>query len=384
MLKAKKWFNGKAKNISFIVTERCQLACKYCYEVHKDHNTDMTFETAKRAVDLIFSDESMCSAPAVIWDFIGGEPLLMIDLIAQISDYAIEKAHACGHLWKDNYLFSIATNGLLYQNQRVQDYIQKHKEHLSITISIDGVRERHTQQRIYRNGKGSFDDVLPNVRQWISDFQFTSVKSTISHEDVPFVRDSVLFLYELGVTNVHMNTVYEDVWIKEDSEVYEKQLYMLAEDILSKKLYNEHTCSLFDETIGNPLPLSYDKNWCGCSEMLAIDAEGYLYPCIRFKRFSLSHKPARTIGNVNSGFDRNRMRPFQTLTRSIISDPKCLTCPVASGCGWCQGLNYDLSQMGTIFNRCTFICDLHKARVKANNYYWSAIREAEHKWGLDL
>ncbi len=384
MLRVQKWFDGKAKNISFIVTERCQLACKYCYEVRKKDKSDMTFETAKKAIDLILEDESVCNMPAVIWDFIGGEPLLKIDLIAQISDYIVEKTQTCGHPWMNNYLFAMATNGLLYQEQNVQDYIQKYRDHLSITISIDGVRERHNQQRVYRNGKGSFDDVLPNVQQWISDFQFTSVKSTIAHEDIPYIRDSVLFLYDLGITNVHMNTVYEDVWVEEDTDKYEQQLYLLAEDILSRRLYNMHTCSLFDEAIGNPLPLSYNKNWCGCGEMLAIDAQGNFYPCIRFKDFSLSQKPARTIGNIDIGFDRNRMRPFQVLTRNMISNSECLTCLVASGCGWCQGLNYDLSQLGTIFNRCTFNCNLHKARVKANNYYWSTLREIESKWGMDI
>ena len=91
MLRVQKWFDGKAKNISFIVTERCQLACKYCYEVHKKDKSDMTFETAKKAIDLILEDESVCNTPAVIWDFIGGEPLLKIDLITQISDYIVEK-----------------------------------------------------------------------------------------------------------------------------------------------------------------------------------------------------------------------------------------------------------------------------------------------------
>ena len=384
MLKVQKWYDGKAKNISFIVTERCQLACKYCYEVQKDYSSDMTFETAKKAIDFILGDDNICNTPAVIWDFIGGEPLLLIDLIAQISDYIIERTIKLNHRWRESYLFSLATNGLLYRDERVQKYIAKHKEHLSISISIDGIRERHNQQRVYRNGKGSFDDVLPNVQQWISDFKFTSVKSTIAHDDVKYVKDSVLFLYKLGVTNVHMNTVYEDVWTEEDAYLFENQLYDLADEILRKQLYNQHTCSLFDESIGNPLPPSYDKNWCGCGEMLAIDYRGDLFPCIRFNKFSLSRRTARTIGNIADGLNRNAMRPFQVLSRSMISDNECLTCRVASGCGWCQGLNYDVSISGTIFYRCTHICGMHKARVKANNYFWSELRSTEQKWGQEL
>lgn len=384
MLKTQKWYDGNAKNISFIVTERCQLACKYCYEVGKDYSSDMTFETAKRAVDLILCNDEICNKSAVIWDFIGGEPLLMIDLVSKISDYIIERTKELNHRWKDAYLFSMATNGLLYNSERVQKYIAKHKDHLSISISIDGVRERHNQQRIYSNGEGSFDDVLPNVKQWISDFGFTSVKSTIAHDDIKYVKDSVLFLYQLGVTNVHMNTVYEVVWTEDDAKLFENQLYELADEILKNEFYNSHTCSLFDESIGNPLPRTYDKNWCGCGEMLAIDHKGYIYPCIRFNKFSLSKKQHRVIGNIYEGLNRNAMRPFLVLSRRMICEEKCLNCHVASGCGWCQGLNYDESTTGTIFNRCTNICEMHKARVKANNYYWSVLRTKEQKWGQQL
>ncbi len=380
MVQFKTWFDGKAKNISFVVTERCQLACKYCYEVRKDYSSDMDYSTAKKAIDIILQTPWICNTPAVIWEFIGGEPLLMIDLISMIADYIVCETKKLNHIWKEHYMFSIATNGLLYMDKRVQDFISKHQGHVSISISIDGTKERHDSQRVYINGKGSFDDVLPNVKQWVKDFSYTSVKSTISHNDMPFIRDSVLFLFSLGVNNVHMNPVYEDVWTKQDAEMYEEQLYLLADEILDRKLYLHHSCSLFDETIGSPLTASDNNNWCGCGEMIAINYTGHFFPCIRFADFSLSNHPARVIGDINNGFIKDLMRPFQMLSRSLISEGKCMTCTVSSGCGWCQGLNYDLSEYGTIYNRCTNICELHKSRVRANNYYWASLREREKKW----
>ena len=38
------WKGGIAKNITFIVTKDCQLACKYCYLVGKNSKERMTFE----------------------------------------------------------------------------------------------------------------------------------------------------------------------------------------------------------------------------------------------------------------------------------------------------------------------------------------------------
>jgi len=40
---------------------------------------------------------------------------------------------------------------------------------------------------------------------------------------------------------------------------------------------------------------------------------------------------------------------------------------------WCQGENYDAADTPTIYQRSTAICKMHKARVRANNYYWNKL-----------
>ena len=44
---AEAWQDGSAKNITFIVTKDCQLACKYCYLVGKNSKERMSWEVAK-------------------------------------------------------------------------------------------------------------------------------------------------------------------------------------------------------------------------------------------------------------------------------------------------------------------------------------------------
>ena len=51
------WKNGMAKNITFIVTKDCQLACKYCYLVGKNEKERMSWDVAKKAIDYISSIE---------------------------------------------------------------------------------------------------------------------------------------------------------------------------------------------------------------------------------------------------------------------------------------------------------------------------------------
>ena len=81
------WHHGQAKSITFIVTKDCQLACKYCYLVGKNIQERMTWEIAQKAIDYILDREEDFPQESVVWDFIGGEPFLEIDLIDRICDY---------------------------------------------------------------------------------------------------------------------------------------------------------------------------------------------------------------------------------------------------------------------------------------------------------
>ena len=88
------WQGGMAKNITFIVTKDCQLACKYCYLVGKNTKERMSWDVAKQAIDYILDKEydDCFNYESVVFDFIGGEPFLEIDLIDKICDYIKQAA----------------------------------------------------------------------------------------------------------------------------------------------------------------------------------------------------------------------------------------------------------------------------------------------------
>ena len=117
------WKEGQAKSITFIVTKDCQLACKYCYLVGKNSNERMPWEVAKCAIDYILANENMFKEESVIWDFIGGEPFLEIELIDKICDYIKMELFRLDHHWFNSYRFSFSTNGINYDSQKVQNFI---------------------------------------------------------------------------------------------------------------------------------------------------------------------------------------------------------------------------------------------------------------------
>ena len=368
------WQEGIAKSVTFIVTKDCQLACKYCYLVGKNTKERMSFETAKHTIDYILNDREQFGQNSVIWDFIGGEPFIEIDLIDSICDYIKVQLYEKQHPWFDSYRFNFSTNGINYHEEKVQHYIKKNHDHLSIGITIDGTQMKHDLNRVYKNGKGSYEDVIRNIPLWLEQFPNGGTKVTISSPDIPYIKESVLHLYSLGIKVININCVFENVWQENDDLIFEEQLLQLADAIIDGDYYKEYTCSFFSEFVGKPMDKVRDnKNWCGAGMMLAVDAAGMFYPCTRFAEYSLRNKKAAIIGNVHEGISRNLLRPFLTLDRCTQSLCECIECEVASGCAWCQAENYDSAETNTIYQRSTAICKMHKARVRANNYYWNKL-----------
>lgn len=384
---SKSWQEGLSKNITFIVTKDCQLACKYCYLVGKNSKERMPWEVAKQTIDYILDHERYFREESVIWDFIGGEPFLEIDLIDRICDYLKIEMFRRNHHWFNSYRFSFSTNGINYHTEKVQDFIKKNQKHLSIGITIDGTKRKHDLNRIWKTPKmeqgiqpmpgnehGSYDDVIKNIPLWLEQFPDGATKVTISSRDIPYVYESVLHLFEIGIHEVNINCVFEDVWNMGDDIMLEEQLMQLADAIIDGGYYHDYTCSFFSEYIGKPIDSKIDNlNWCGAGRMLAVDAAGNFYPCTRFAAYSLRSKKPIIIGNIHDGIDQNKLRPFLTLDRTTQSPKECIDCEVASGCAWCQGENYDAADTPTIYQRATAICKMHKARVRANNYYWNKL-----------
>ena len=371
------WQDGMAKNITFIVTKDCQLACKYCYLVGKNEKERMSWDVAKKAIDYILNNEQDFKESSVVWDFIGGEPFLEIELINKICDYLKLEMFRRNHHWFDSYRFSFSTNGINYHTDKVQNFIKKNREHLSIGITIDGTEKKHDLNRIWKGDgpeQGSYKDVVKNIPLWLSQFPGGGTKVTISNADIPYIKESVLHLYSLGIHEVNINVVFEDVWNEGDDALFEEQLMQLADAIIDNDLYKENICSFFTEQMGKPMDCVLENgNWCGAGRMLSIDAAGNFYPCTRFAQYSLRDKKAWIIGNIHEGIDKNKIRAFLSLDRCTQSTQECIDCEVASGCAWCQGENYDAAETPTVYQRSTAICKMHKARVRANNYYWNKL-----------
>lgn len=375
------------KNITVVLTEECNFRCKYCYMVGKNSRKRMSADVARKAVDYFLEHRDLFPEPESSWDFIGGEPLLETELIDLIIKHIKLRSYQLGHPWFERSWFGMSSNGSLFGTEQAQELFRKHGKRLDIGITIDGPAHVHDMERVFPDGSGTHASVLKNIPLWLKRRAYNpglSTKVTISHDNLQYLTESMLYLFSLGVPVVNANVVFENAWKPGDDAILEQQLNKLGDTMLEQGLWRSHSCSFFTDYIGKPLSAEDDRNWCGCGKhMVAVDSDGVFYPCVRFTGFSLTNKPPITMGNINEGFDPDVRDRFTCIKRSEISPKECMECQVASGCAWCPGFNYDDDKdcADGIGKRAVYICDMHKARVRANTRYQTRLKEIQESEG---
>lgn len=225
--------------------------------------------------------------------------------------------------------------------------------------------------RVNKSGQGSYDLVIKSFNKYKDDYgDDIYQKSTFSSEDLKYLKESIIHLWDLGFKNVESNLVYEDVWKNGDPELFEMQLKELADYMFESGRYLTHSVAYFEKRRGLPLASnSMNQNRCGAGyKSLAFDTEGKIYPCIRFLEMCADDKTSMVVGDLEKGINYDVLRALCATTWTSVSNDECNNCDVGTDCGWCVAHNYQ--ENGSLYNRVKHICEMHKANVIANKYFW--------------
>lgn len=385
-----------AKSLTFQVTEDCNLKCSYCYQINKSKKV-MPFDVAKRTIDCLFEDNYKIknyydsdSILALVLEFIGGEPFLEVELIDKILDYYLNQAYKHKSILAYRYMISISSNGTLYNEPKVQAFIKKWRSHLSLSITLDGCKELHDACRIFPDGSGSYDLAVEAAKKELEIDPRLSTKMTFAPENIDYIPQAIQGLIDVGYRVIYCNCVFEDVWKKEDATKFYFKLKTVADDLC--KLDILPYISIFSLTCGQPYSNDDDRNFCGGTGlMLCVNPDGNFYPCQRYTEVSLGNEAEPyIIGNVYDGIgikeeEIQKIKCLACITRTSQCEQKCIDCKIATECAWCSAYNYQV--FGTPNKRATFICDMHKARVMANCYFWNKLfrlNDNENRFKLNL
>ena len=234
------------------------LAVHNCYQINKSP-MKMTFAIAKKFVDDLLHDKydyiNQHNSPAIILEFIGGEPLMEIDLTRQIYEYFLEQCYELNHPWFTMHRISICSNGLQYFNPNVQSFFKEYSHNISFNISIDGNKKLHDACRIQPNGEGSYDIDMMALQHYTSHYvPDKNSKMTLAPGNIKYLFESVKSFMENGMKIINLNCVFEPGWTTKHAAIEYEQLKELSNYILENDLEDIYI-SIFNErpeSVGDP------------------------------------------------------------------------------------------------------------------------------------
>lgn len=288
------------REVTFQVTNQCNLRCDYCYEHHKGPES-MSLETGKRIVDLLIRmwEEDKPGGfiskktKTVILDFIGGEPLLEAPLVSDICDYFFKQCALKGCTLASGARISISTNGQNYFEPQVQAFVKRFAPFLSLNVSIDGHKALHDAHRVDAAGNGSFDKAIKAYHA-AAGLGGKQTKMTFVPASFPQMSEAILFMLDQNPDFIAANYAYEPIYTPQDARVLYDQLKIVSDHLIATK--RVIACSILDHNIGYPVAKEDDKNYCGGSGgMLAFDTQGKAYPCLRYCPISIGKEKAEKI-----------------------------------------------------------------------------------------
>ena len=347
------------KALCLHVAHTCNLNCSYCFASQGKYKGDralMSFEVGKRAFDFLI--ERSQGRRNLEVDFFGGEPLMNLDVVKQLVEYArsIEKQH------NKNFRFTLTTNGVLL-NDEINEFLNK--EMSNVVLSLDGRKEVHDHFRKDYSGRGSYDLILPKFKRLVEsrggkDYY---VRGTFTHNNIDFTKD-ILHMADLGFTELSMEPVVcppNDPYAltKEDLPILKEQYEILAKEMLKRDSQGKgFTFYHYMLDLENG-PCIY-KRITGCgsgTEYMAVTPWGELYPCHQFVG-----DQAFSIGNV---FDGILHPEVQDKFRSCnaYSRPECKDCWAKMYCsGGCAANSYHST--GNVNGVYEYGCELFKKRIE--------------------
>lgn len=361
------------KALCLHIAHDCNLACRYCFadegEYHGQKRELMSLEVGKKAIDFLI--ENSGNRVNLEVDFFGGEPLMNFDVVKEIVAYgrSKEKAH------NKNFRFTLTTNGVLL-NDDVIEFCNK--EISNVVLSLDGRKCIHDSMRPTRNGRGSYDIIVPKFKEFVEKRGDKSyyVRGTFTRHNLDFTEDFKL-MADLGFKEISIEPVVAaedaDYAIREeDIDTICKEYDKLALDIIERHKAGKPVTFFHYMMDLNGGPCVY-KRLSGCgsgTEYLAVTPTGELYPCHQFVGID-----DFAMGSVFDGIRRDDIVDEFKLCNVYAKD-KCRDCFARFYCsGGCAANSYQFH--GSILDAYDIGCKLQQKRVECAIMIKAALAELE-------
>ncbi len=357
------------KMLSFFLTTRCNLCCRYCYNA-KERNAieeqTIPFEIAKSGVDWYFDNNESRHIR-----FYGpGEPTQAFDRMKEITRYA--KNHPNGG---DRVTVEIQTNGVFTEDIRawILDNIN------IIWMSFDGMRDIQEYNRPLNlkynamfSGRKSAQVLEDNVRWLISNKGehnlMVGARVTITDKNIDKQKEMVDYFYNLGIRYIWTNPLFYGVGkipVCDDQEKqssYNFDMEKYIDNYLDAYYYAKGKGLFW----GSFLTINFDGEsayHCRCCTPLAaphLTTDGYISACdMALTGSEAHHMDLFIVGKWNpetNSFDLYEEKIKALNDRKSTNMEHCKGCPAQLHCGgYCLGET--VNEFGKLNGQNTMKCN---------------------------
>jgi uncharacterized protein len=336
----------------------CNMNCAYCFGdkgAFEGVRCLLSLETGKKAIDFLINNSG--SRRNLEIDFFGGEPLMNFDVVKELVAYGREREKE----FNKNIRFTITTNGILLGDDKIE-YINENMD--NVILSIDGRPEVNDRMRKTLNGKGTYDIITENYKNFVSKREgLYYVRGTFTRYNLDFAED-IKHLLDLGFANVSVEPVVTDS--KYDYALRDEDIdticteYDRLSDMYIAEAKEGRPFDFFHFNVDLNQGPCVIKRVSGCgagTEYVAVSPEGDIYPCHQFVG-----NTAYRLGNLNDEKFENRL--YDTFNKAHIYNKKdCTECWAKFYCsGGCHA--NALNTNGDIMKPYRLGCELEKKRVE--------------------
>jgi uncharacterized protein len=260
--------------------------------------------------------------------FFGGETLLNFKVLRHALAYARQRGLELGK----EVDASLTTNATLLRDEIIDWMVEND---VGVTVSMDGGREQQDALRVFSNGAGSYDVVLPRVKELLRRHtrrpigaRVTLTKNNLEAREIYRHLKEEIGFYEVGFAPVTTSWQRDYAIADEGFEYMLLQFQALAKDYLDTSLAGRHHgfSNVRDtlEEIHKGVAKAYP---CGAGlGLLGVATDGDVGLCHRF-----AGSDAHKLGTVTGGVDHAKQDDY--LARHHIDNKTdCRTCWARSLC----------------------------------------------------
>lgn len=319
-------FNNFSLSSTVLLTWACNLACVYCYEGAGCRTEKMDKATADKFIGFMKNQAKARNSKSMYINLFGGEPLLNIEC----GFYILETLKK---FCEDNELeFSsgIITNGTLLTNEIITQLINYNCKQIQITL--DGMPDTHNERRKYKNGKGSFEQIISVLEALNKKSRniHTVIRINVDKNNLDEVS---LLLEYLGKSGKGLTNCNVDFGIVRGST---QACSAYSGNCLSESIIGEVLSKLWEkaEEEGFVLYTKPFHRWIYCGlyadSQFTVTPNGELYKC-----WEHAGDDQHYMGkiNANGNIDDIQYSYYNWMSHNPLDNEECRECVYLPACG---------------------------------------------------